>query len=250
MAFLRCLATWAFKLGVDMHDRVIRIALLGAESTGKTSLSQHITDALLAQGQIAAYVPEALREWCQMHGRTPAAHEQLQIAQQQAERIFSIQQGWVIADTTPLMTAVYSDYVFQDPSLYEQALEQQAQFDLTLVMGLDVAWVPDGLQRDGEHVREPVDHLIRQAMTHKQLAFKVIYGQGEARLNAALLAISQVIANLHGPLDLKFSAPGLQPTQAQREVSQYGLNQGQTAWRCDLCSDAECEHRLFSDLLK
>jgi hypothetical protein len=185
-----------------------------------------------------------------MNGRTPAFHEQRQIAQQQAERIFSIQEGWVIADTTPLMTAVYSDYVFKDLSLYEEALGLQAQFDLTLVMGLDVAWMPDGLQRDGEHVREPVDLLIRQAMSKRQLPFKVIYGQDEARLNAALLAISQGIANLNEPLDLKFSVPGLQPTQTQREVSQYGLNQGKTAWHCDLCSDAECEHRLFSDLLK
>ena len=233
-----------------MSNRVIRVALLGAESTGKTSLSQHITKALLAQGQMAVYVPEVLREWCQMNGRTPALHEQRQIAQQQAERIFSIREGWVIADTTPLMTAVYSDYVFNDPSLYEEALELQAQFDLTLVMGLDVAWVPDGLQRDGEHVRQPVDSLIRQAMAKKQLPFKVIYGQDQARLNAALLAISQGIANLNEPLDLKFSAPGLQLTQAQREVSQYGLNQGKTVWRCDLCSDSECEHRLFSDLLK
>lgn len=233
-----------------MRTRVIRVALLGAESTGKTSLSQLITEALLAQGQMAAYVTEVLREWCQMNGRTPAFHEQRQIAKQQAERIFSIQEGWVIADTTPLMTAVYSDYVFKDLSLYEEALGLQAQFDLTLVMGLDVAWVPDGLQRDGEHVREPVDHLIRQAMSKRQLPFKVIYGQDEARLNAALLAISQGIANLNEPLDLKFSVPGLQATQTQREVSQYGLNQGKTAWRCDLCSDAECEHRLFSDLLK
>ena len=233
-----------------MSNRVIRVALLGAESTGKTSLSQHITKALLAQGQMAVYVPEVLREWCQMNGRTPALHEQRQIAQQQAERIFSIREGWVIADTTPLMTAVYSDYVFKDLSLYEAALGLQAQFDLTLVMGLDVAWVPDGLQRDGEHVRQPVDHLIRQAMAKKQLPFKVIYGQDQARLNAALLAISQGISNLNEPLDLKFSAPGLQLTQAQREVSQYGLNQGKTVWRCDLCSDSECEHRLFSDLLK
>ena len=233
-----------------MSNRVIRVALLGAESTGKTSLSQHITDALLTQGQMAVYVPEVLREWCQMNGRTPALHEQRQIAQQQAERIFSIREGWVIADTTPLMTAVYSDYVFNDPSLYDEALELQAQFDLTLVMGLDVAWLPDGLQRDGEHVRQPVDHLIRQSMSKRQLQFKVIYGQDQARLNAALLAISQGIANLNEPLDLKFSAPGLQLTQAQREVSQYGLNQGKTVWRCDLCSDSECEHRLFSDLLK
>ena len=233
-----------------MSTSVIRVALLGAESTGKTSLSQYITEALLAQGQMATYVPEVLRDWCQKYGRTPAFHEQRDIAKQQAERIFSIQEGWVIADTTPLMTAVYSDYVFKDPSLYEEALGLQAQFDLTLVMGLDVAWVPDGLQRDGEHVRQPVDSLIRQAMAKKQLPFKVIYGQDQARLNAALLAISQGISNLNEPLDLKFSVPGLQPTQTQREVSQYGLNQGKTAWRCDLCSDSECEHRLFSDLLK
>jgi len=233
-----------------MSTSVIRVALLGAESTGKTSMSQYITEALLAQGQMATYVPEVLRDWCQKYGRTPAFHEQRDIAKQQAERIFSIQEGWVIADTTPLMTAVYSDYVFKDPSLYEEALGLQAQFDLTLVMGLDVAWVPDGLQRDGEHVRQPVDNLIRQAMAKKQLPFKVIYGQDQARLNAALLAISQGISNLNEPLDLKFSVPGLQLTQTQREVSQYGLNQGKTAWRCDLCSDSECEHRLFSDLLK
>lgn len=233
-----------------MSTRVIRVALLGAESTGKTSLSQYITEALLAQGQMATYVPEVLRKWCQKYGRTPAFHEQRDIAKQQAERIFSIQEGWVIADTTPLMTAVYSDYVFKDPSLYEEALGLQAQFDLTLVMGLDMAWVPDGLQRDGEHVRQPVDSLIRQAMAKKQLPFKVIYGQDQARLNAALLAISQGISNLNEPLDLKFSVPSLQLTQTQREVSQYGLNQGKTAWRCDLCSDSDCEHRLFSDLLK
>ena len=250
MAFLPRSVTSAFKLGVAMSTRVIRVALLGAESTGKTSLSQYITEALLAQGQMATYVPEVLRDWCQKYGRTPAFHEQRDIAKQQAERIFSIQEGWVIADTTPLMTAVYSDYVFKDPSLYEEALGLQAQFDLTLVMGLDVAWVPDGLQRDGEHVRQPVDSLIRQAMAKKQLPFKVIYGQDQARLNAALLAISQGISNLNEPLDLKFSVPGLQLTQTQREVSQYGLNQGKTAWRCDLCSDSECEHRLFSDLLK
>ena len=233
-----------------MNTRVIRIAVLGAESTGKTSISQRITEALLAQGQMAAYVPEVLRDWCQMNARTPAVHEQLQIAQQQAERIFSIQEGWVIADTTSLMTAVYSDFIFQDISLYEEALLKQAQFDLTLVMGLDVAWVPDGLQRDGEHVREPVDMLIRQAMSKRQLPFKVIYGQGEARLNAALLAISQGITQLTEPMELKFSGASLLPIQAQREVSQYGLNQGKTAWRCDLCSDADCEHRLFRDLLK
>ena len=228
-------------------SKPIRIALLGAESTGKTSLSIAMTDALRDLGQAATTVPETLREWCLAHARTPDAREQIQIAKAQADAIFAIGTGWVIADTTSLMTAVYSDYFFQDQSLYEKTLAQQSQFDLTLVMGLDVAWVPDGFQRDGEHVRAPVDTLIRHAMDSARLPFKVIYGQGEARLKAALFAIQET---LKVQLPLQMAWPQMKAAQGQREETQFGLNRGKTAWRCDLCSDSDCEHKLFSDLLK
>jgi hypothetical protein len=153
----------------------------------------------------------------------------------------------VIADTTALMTAVYSDYIFQDKSLYDFALEYQSQFDATLLMGLDVAWVADGLQRDGKHVREPVDNLLRQAMSQANIDFKVVYGQGQARVNAAMMALQDSL-----PPELKslLASLALSDTQLQRENNQFGLNQGRTVWRCDLCSDADCEHKLFSDLLK
>jgi len=239
---------WDLKLGKNkMPTELIRIALLGAESTGKTSLSLAMSDLLKTQGQMAFTVPEKLREWCHHHGRTPKNHEQALIAQAQSEAIFSRTEGWVIADTTPLMTAVYSDYIFQDKSLYEFALKQQSKFDVTLVMGLDVAWVADGLQRDGAHVREPVDTLLRQALTHASIPFMVVYGKGQARLNAAMMALQE---SLRPELKSLLSALSRLETQIEREESQFGLNKGQTAWRCDLCSDAVCEHKLFSDLLK
>ncbi len=237
------------KLGnVNMHTEPVRIALLGAESTGKTSLCQGITQALQSLGLDATAVPETLREWCDVNGRTPLVHEQAAIAKRQAERIFSITKGWVIADTSPLLTAVYSDYIFQDKTLYAQALQQQAQFDVTLVMGLDLPWVADGLQRDGAHVREPVDTLIRQALQSADLPFKVIYGQSDARLSAAILAIRNSVENSSSELGQHLAS--FKTAQTQRDESQYGLNKGKTAWRCDLCSDADCEHKLFSDLLK
>lgn len=230
-----------------MRNKPIRIALLGAESTGKTSLSLTISQALSAHGQKVLTVTEKLREWCNQHGRTPQAHEQAHIAASQCEAIFSITEGWVIADTTALMTAVYSDYFFQDKSLYDFALEYQSQFDATLLMGLDVAWVADGLQRDGKHVREPVDNLLRQALSQANIDFKVVYGQGQARVNAAMMALQDSL-----PPELKnlLASLALSDTQMQRENNQFGLNQGRTVWRCDLCSDADCEHKLFSDLLK
>jgi nicotinamide riboside kinase len=231
-----------------MSAKVIRIALLGAESTGKTSLSIGLAQALQSLGLAATIVPETLREWCEVHGRTPLAHEQADIAKQQAERIFSIKQGWVIADTSSLMTAVYSDCIFQDKGLYEEALKQQAEFDITLVMGLDLAWVPDGLQRDGAHVREPVDTRVREALQSAGLPYKVIYGQSEARLSAALMAIREGVGELSE--DLGKHLASFKTIQSERDVSQFGLNQGKTAWRCDLCSDADCEHKLFSKLIK
>jgi nicotinamide riboside kinase len=231
-----------------MSDQIVRIALLGAESTGKTSLSIGIAKALQSLGLNATAVPETLREWCDAHGRTPELHEQAHIAKQQAERIFSIPNGWVIADTSPLMTAVYSDYIFQDKGLYQQALVHQAAFDLTLLMGLDLEWVADGLQRDGEHVREPIDTLLRQALQSARLPFKVIYGRSEARLSAALMAIQEGVGA--ASTDLGQHLGTFKSLQSQRDVGQYALNKGKTAWRCDLCSDAECEHKLFSDLLK
>jgi len=230
-----------------MRNKPIRIALLGAESTGKTSLSLAMSQALSAHGQKVLTVTEKLREWCNQHGRTPQAHEQAHIAASQCEAIFSITEGWVIADTTALMTAVYSDYIFQDKSLYDFALEYQSQFDATLLMGLDIAWVADGLQRDGKHVREPVDNLLRQALSEANIDFKVVYGQGQARVNAAMMALQDSL-----PPELKslLASLALSDTQLQRENNQFSLNQGRTVWRCDLCSDADCEHKLFSDLLK
>jgi nicotinamide riboside kinase len=98
-----------------------RIALLGAESTGKTQLSVDLAQALRARGQEVHLVSEYLRTWCDAQGRTPEPHEQAQIAQQQADAVLQHTSGTVIADTTPMMTAVYSHKLFNDGSLYAMA---------------------------------------------------------------------------------------------------------------------------------
>jgi hypothetical protein len=92
-----------------------------------------------------------------------------------------------------------------------------------------------------------VDSLLRQALSQASIPFKVIYGQGQARVNAALLALQD---SLRPELQSLLVSLPLIETQLERENAQFGLNRGRTAWRCDLCSDADCEHKLFSDLLK
>ena len=95
------------------------VALLGAESTGKTTLAQALVTRLSVDGRRVALVSEYLREFCDRHGRTPRQDEQVDIADEQTRRIAAAARthDLVIADTTALMIAVYSDPVFGDTSL-------------------------------------------------------------------------------------------------------------------------------------
>ena len=210
----------------------MKIALLGAECTGKTALAQALVAALHARGQSARCAPEALREWCDQHGRTPKAHEQIAIAHAQAQRVLQAPACDVLmADTTPLMTAVYSDLVFGDPSLYPFALAHHAVYALTLVTGLDLPWVADGIQRDGTAMQRRVDARLREVLQAHRLRYSVVYGQGAQRSACALAALDQCAQqSANGPA---------RPSQGEARWQ----------WVCDKCSDAQCEHQLFSRLL-
>jgi nicotinamide riboside kinase len=213
----------------------LRIAIVGAESTGKSWLSMALQQTLTQRGQSVQIVAEVLRSWCELEGRTPLAHEQPAIALAQARASDMAQAPWVICDTTPLMTAVYSHLLFGDQSLYPMALAHQALYDSTLVTGLDLPWVADGLQRDGPQARGPVDTLLRQALERAGIAYRVVYGQGPQRLNNALLALG-----LEGDDGA---------ARTTRENAQFAINEGRTVWQCNECSDPACEHKLFTGLL-
>jgi nicotinamide riboside kinase len=200
------------------------VALLGAESTGKTTLSQQLGTALAGPGRSVAVVPEYLREFCDTTGRTPREDEQRGIAAEQTRRIEAAAASvdLVVADTTALMIAVYSDQVFGDLGLYDEALAAQARCDLTLLTALDLPWVADGLNRDGPHVRIPVDTKVRAALLGADLPFSVVAGDREARLAAAVAATRRALA------------PPAAAAPARRWLPV-----------CERCGDADCEHRLL-----
>lgn len=208
------------------------LALLGAESTGKSTLAEQLSHSLATRGLRVTRVDEYLREFCDRHGRTPTCAEQPLIAAEQARRIAAAArpgpsgQGpdWVVADTSPLLTAVYSETVFGDRSLYPEAQALHArQVNLTLLTALDLPWQADGLQRDGPHVRQPVDVLLRRALVAGGIGFSVVAGQGRARLAAALAAWEAA-------------------QRSHRPEPQHPLR-----WRhwCARCGDPDCERHMF-----
>ncbi len=206
-----------------MTARGAVIALLGAESTGKTTLAAALAAGLGAEGHDVVVVGEFLREFCAREGRTPRREEQRGIAAEQQRRI-DVAAGAhavVVADTTALMIAIYSDQVFDDTSLYAAAEAAQRDCRATLVTALDLPWLPDGLQRDGPHVREPVDTKLRAALHRGGIAFSVVAGSGPPRVEAALAAARRALeppVNENGP---------------------------RWHWTCERCGDADCERHLL-----
>jgi nicotinamide riboside kinase len=213
------------------------IGLLGAESTGKTTLAQALGEALRARGLQVAVVEEYLREFCLAEGRTPVHAEQNHIAHEQARRIDeAARQGHavVVADTTALTIAVYSEVVFADRALYPWALAAHRRCGLTLLTALDLPWQADGMMRDGPHARAPVDALFRARLQQAGLAYGVVAGLGEARLAHALRGVEHALG----------LPPPRAPDAARREEDGDG---GWVRWRmaCDRCSDPDCERRCL-----
>ena len=210
----------------------MKIAILGAECSGKTTLAQRLASELTHQGFAACFVSEALREWCDSNQRTPKANEQTAIAKLQIQRIQDAPAvDYLIADTTALITAIYSEIIFNDTSLYPLALESHQSFDLTFVMGLDLLWVADGIQRDGVAIQSEFDTKLRHVLQSHGIGFSVIYGTGDERFDNAMTAVATM-------------------SKAQHLPQEKTTRQSPWQWVCDKCSDAQCEHRTFTALLE
>jgi len=155
-------------------------------------------------------------------------HEQAAIAADQSERINAATQtpgvDVVIADTTALMTAAYSEQYFQDTGLWVSALQAQGCYTHTWLMGLDAPWQADGALRDGPAARATTDGLLRHRLNEAGLSYATLWGSLNERLTQVLYALKR-------PLGLDW-ADG--PERDSRRT-----------WRCEHCADPESEHRLF-----
>jgi nicotinamide riboside kinase len=207
-----------------MSGRGFVIAVLGAESTGKTTLCGELGRLLTSEGRDAVVIGEYLREFCDRQARTPRRDEQAAIAAEQTRRIdaAAAQHAVVVADTTALMIAVYSDHVFGDRTLYAGAERAQRECDVTLLTALDLPWLADGHQREGPHVREPVDARVRAALTRSGAAYSVIGGVGTGRLAAARAVVERALA----------------PKAVVDPAARWH-------WVCERCGEADCERHLL-----
>lgn len=153
---------------------VQRIAILGAESSGKSTLSE-----ALARRYDTIWVPEYLREFVDTHARVPYEEDQFGIARtQRAREDAAAEQAdrFLFCDTTPLMTALYSRVYWGRVDGRLAALDARHDYALTLVTAPDTPWEPDGLQRESEEVRQRVHQMLVETLAARGIAYVLLEG--------------------------------------------------------------------------
>jgi NadR type nicotinamide-nucleotide adenylyltransferase len=163
-----------------VSGQVERIAVLGAESSGKSTLCE-----ALARHYRTLWVPEYLREFVDTRGRVPFESDQYPIActQRAREDQAAARAGrFLFCDTTPLMTALYSRQYWDrvDPQLAR--LDSRHDYARTLVTAPDSPWEPDGLQRESEEVRQKVHRMLLETLQARAIPFVLLEGSLEQRL--------------------------------------------------------------------
>lgn len=161
------------------------ISLVGGESTGKSTLAR-----ALGRSLDAIVVAEFLRTWVdERDGRVPLPAEQAEVlaGQRHSEQVAlesaaRAGRNWVVSDSGPLMTAVYSIQYYGDDSLLAPALAWTARSAHVVWCQDDFPWQPDP-QRDGSHARAESQQILGAIFAeHPELPVLPVRGAVEERV--------------------------------------------------------------------
>lgn len=171
-----------------------RVCVVGAESTGTTTLAQ-----ALAAHYDTTWVAEYGREYTlrkQVRGeQTWTSDEFVHIAGEQAareERAAGEANRVLICDTNAFATALWHRrYAGADDERVRRAASS-VRCDLYLLTGDEIPFVQDGL-RDGEHIRHEMHRWFAEALRHQPAPWRLVRGSFQERLAAAVAAIDPLL---------------------------------------------------------
>ena len=163
--------------------RIIKIAIVGPESTGKSVLAESLADYYTT-----TWVPEYAREYLNMIDR-PYTKDDLEIiAMEQLSlenRLEEKANRLLICDTTLLVIRIWCEFKYRNCPEWILEEVKHRYYDLHLLMATDIPWVPDP-QREHPHEREYFYDLYRRELDKLGVEYARISGTHEERVKCAV----------------------------------------------------------------
>ena len=176
-----------------------KVVVIGPESTGKTTLCKQLATYFQTQ-----WCPEFAREYLLEHGMDYSYDDLLTIAKGQValeEKYTSNLQppttnnhSFLFIDTDMYVMKIWCEFVFG--KCHQFILDQIAsrKYDLYFLCNIDLPWIKDELREypDVEN-RVKLFHHYKDAMINQHISWKVIRGDYDQRLNAAIAAVNELV---------------------------------------------------------
>lgn len=196
-------ANWHWLASSVRQSLVQRVVVLGAESTGSTTLATALADAART-----LWVPEYGRSYTHERGGpsepwhsdefTIVAERQLQLERQASARVAH---PLLVCDTDVFATALWHErYVESRSELLWRMADEHRPLAYVLT-GDEIPFVADGT-RDGEHIRHAMQQRFRDELADHGVAWIEVRGSVEERLQAAQRFIAPLLAE-----SLRFADP-------------------------------------------
>ena len=177
----------------QQQSAIVKIALFGPESTGKTTLAKQ-----LATHYDTTWTPEFARDYlqqkwdkeqkiCDVSDMLPIAYGQVQLE----NKNLAVANKYLFCDTNLLVTKLFSEvyYNYCDPLLKKAA--QEHEYDLFFLTDIDVPWEKDDL-RDKPEGRESIFEIFKQSLISNKKPFITLSGDKDLRLKKAITIIEDL----------------------------------------------------------
>ncbi|HEU4321751.1 MAG TPA: AAA family ATPase [Roseiflexaceae bacterium] len=176
-------AARAFIPALVYRDLISNIALLGAPSTGKTTLAER-----LAAAYSTVWMPEYGREYWEKHQveRRLTPDQLVELAEghlEREDRLLAQANQYLFTDTTAITTYMFAlaYHGAARPRLRQLAQEATARYDLVFVCDTDIPY-HDTWDRSGDVNRQIFQKQILADLRMRKLPFFLLRGSVEARM--------------------------------------------------------------------
>lgn len=168
---------------------MIRIAVTGPESSGKTTLCKS-----LATHFGVSFIAEFAREYLSTKNGEYIPSDIDEIAQGQLNSLTTSKAKIKICDTDFSVLEVWSEYKYGEVSELIKTLVAKDLFDLHILCTPDIAWEEDPL-RENPNDRDLLFELYKTSLLKHNKNFIVVSGEHFQRLEKSLQKISSLLKN-------------------------------------------------------
>jgi len=174
-----------------LNNRTKIIAITGAESTGKSTLSKALSEYF-----DIPFIPEYARNYVLTLNRHYDFSDVELIARKQIEQFneaFQSDHKIVILDTWLIITKIWFEVVFNSvPDWIDEAIKSHP-IDMFLVCNTDLPWIEDSVRENGGEMREKLQKKYIKEIQQINGKYEIVSGEYNSRLKQAIQVIESII---------------------------------------------------------